>query len=61
MLVYPDYKRGNKIKQGHIGIVVSTNGKSIKDVKEITHCSISNYQNFNDAIKITDIRSMVKT
>lgn len=46
LLVYPD----NGGKQGHIGIVTQVDKKV---PTYVIHCSLGNYKNFGDAIRIT--------
>ena len=53
LLVYPDYRDGGRTRQGHIGIVLEVNGNGIEDVTEVIHCSLGNYKEFDDAIRIT--------
>lgn len=55
MLVYPDYLgRDGKNHDGHIGIVLEANGKDVKGVTKIIHCSLGASNKLGDAIQVTD-------
>ncbi len=54
MLVYPDFIGSDgKSHDGHIGIVLAANGKGVKGVSKIIHCSLGNWSKFGDAIQVT--------
>lgn len=54
MLVYPDYVGNDgKNHDGHIGIVLEANGKGIKGVTKVIHCSLGASKSKGDAIQAT--------
>lgn len=54
LLVYPDYKGSDgKWHDGHVGVVINSNGPEISDVTEVVHCSLGSWKNHGDAIRET--------
>lgn len=55
LLVYPDYSGADrKHHDGHVGIVLKTDGPAISQVTEVIHCSLTSWKKFGDGIRVTD-------